>query len=197
MFSFLTFVCRLIFNLGMSKKDLLVQVSLQQKEIEIFKRRHRSRRVRFVHSDRIILSILNRIGYIKDHLSVVKQETILHWQKQLIKHFWTFKRKKRVGRPPISNEIKGVILAMKNDNLYWGYKKIQGELLKLDIELDKNTIRNILSDFRRKGKIKESLSWKQYLRLQIYSLYAMDFFTIDTILTQRLYAFFIIYHQIR
>ena len=121
----------------------------------------------------------------------------MHWQKQLIKHFWTFKRKKRVGRPPISNEIKQLILAMKNDNLYWGYKKIQGELLKLDIDLDKNTIRNILSDFRRKGKIKESLSWKQFLRLQIHSLYAMDFFTIDTILNQRLYVFFIIYHQTR
>ncbi len=48
MFLLLTFVCRLIFNLGMSKKDLLVQVSLQQKEIEIFKRRHRKKRVRFV-----------------------------------------------------------------------------------------------------------------------------------------------------
>ena len=36
---------------------------------------------------------------------------------------------------------------MKNENLYWGYKKIQGELLKL----------------------------------QIHSIYAMDFFTIDTI----------------
>ena len=31
MFSFLTFVCRLIFNLGMSKKNLLVQVSAQQR----------------------------------------------------------------------------------------------------------------------------------------------------------------------
>ena len=197
MFSLLTFFLGLIFNLSKSKKQLLAQISLQQKELEILKRHHRKKRVRFVHSDRIILSILNRIGYIKDHLSIVKPETILHWQKQLIKHFWTFKRKKRVGRPPISNEIKQLILAMKNDNLYWGYKKIQGELLKLNIDLDKNTIRNILSDFRRKGKIKESLSWKQFLRLQIHSLYAMDFFTIDTILNQRLYVFFIIYHQTR
>jgi len=137
MFSLLTFFLGLIFNLSKSKKQLLAQISLQQKELEILKRHYRKKRVRFVHSDRIILSILNRIGYIKDHLSIVKPETILHWQKQLIKHFWTFKRKKRVGRPPISNEIKQLILAMKNDNLYWGYKKIQGELLKLDIDLDK------------------------------------------------------------
>ena len=77
MFSFLTFVCRLIFNLGMSKKDLLVQVSLQQKEIEILKRRHRSRRVRFRHSDRIVFSILNNVGHLKESLTLVNPETVL------------------------------------------------------------------------------------------------------------------------
>ena len=86
---------------------------------------------------------------------------------------------------------------MKNDNLFWGYKKIQGELKKLDINLDKKTIRNILNGFRQRGKIKQSLTWKRFLSLQIDSIYAMDFFTIDTILKQRFYVFFIIYHRTR
>jgi hypothetical protein len=197
MFSFLTFLFRLIFHLLESKKRLLLQVSLQQKELEILKRHHEKKRVRFLHSDRIVLSILHRIGHIKDHLSIVKPETVLGWQRELIKHFWTFKRKRRIGRPPVSHEIRQLILSIKNDNLYWGYKKIQGELLKLDIRLDKNTIRNILSDFRRKGKIRQSLTWKQFLRVQIHSFYGMDFFTIDTMMKQRFYVFFIIYHQTR
>jgi len=71
MFSLLTFFLGLIINLSKSKKQLLAQISLQQKELEILKRHHRKKRVRFVHSDRIILSILNRIGYIKDHLSIL------------------------------------------------------------------------------------------------------------------------------
>ncbi len=100
MFSFLAFLFRLIFHLFESKKRLLVQVSLQQKELEILKRHHRKKRVRFRHSDRIILSILHRVGHIRDHLSIVKPETVLGWQRQLIKQLWTFKRKKRVGRPP-------------------------------------------------------------------------------------------------
>jgi len=127
----------------------------------------------------------------------VKPETVLRWQRQLIKQFWTFKRKTRVGRPPVSHEIKRLILAMKNDNLYWGHKRIQGELLKLNIHMDKNTIRNILSDFRRRGKVKQSLIWKQFLSQQIHSLYAADFFTVDTILNQRFYVYFIIYHKSR
>jgi hypothetical protein len=197
MFSSLTFLFRLILNFGKSKKALLLQISLLQKEIEILKRKQGRRRIRFLHSDRIIISILNRVGHLKEHLILVKPETVLGWQRQLIKHFWTFKSKKRVGRPPVSNEIKQLVLAMKNDNLFWGYKKIQGELKKLDIHLDKKTIRNILNDFRWKGKIKESLTWEQFLRLQIHSIYAMDFFTVDTVLRQRYYVYFIIYHQTR
>ena len=76
MFYLLAFLFRLMFNLFESKKQLLAQISLQQKELEILKRHHRKKRVRFLHSDRIILSILNRIGYIKDHLSIVKPETV-------------------------------------------------------------------------------------------------------------------------
>ena len=197
MFSLLTFLSRFIFNLCKSKKELFVQISIQQKEIEILKRKQGRRRIRFLHSDRIVFSILNRVGHLKDRLTLVKPETVLRWQRQLIKHFWTFKRTKRVGRPPVTNEIKQLVLAMKNDNLFWGYKKIQGELQKLDIHLDKKTIRNILNDFRRKGRIKQSLTWEQFLRLQIHSIYAMDFFTVDTILQQRFYVYFMIYHKTR
>jgi transposase InsO family protein len=86
---------------------------------------------------------------------------------------------------------------MKNDNLNWGYKKIQGELIKIGITLDQKTIRNILNDFRRKGKVKKSLTWKKFLKLQIHTIYAMDFFTMDTIQNQRLYVLFILSHKTR
>ena len=86
---------------------------------------------------------------------------------------------------------------MKNKNLYWGYNRIQGELLKLGIELDKKTIWNILNSFRRNGKVKRSVTWDQFLKTHIKSLYAMDFFTVDTLLNQRFYVFFIIRHKTR
>ena len=49
---------------------------------------------------------------------------------------------------------------MKNDNLLWGVKRIQGELLKLDISLSTKTIRKILQGFRRRGKIQSSITWR-------------------------------------
>ena len=170
---------------------------MQKKEIEILQRRNQKKRLKFYQSDRIIFSILCRMGHIKGAISIVKPETVLRWQQHLIKSFWTFDSKNRVGRTPVRSEIKQLILSMKNDNLYWGYKKIQGELLKLSIALDKKTIRNILADFRRKGKVKKSQTWRQFIRIQIHSIYAMDFFTIDTILFQRFYVYFIIYHRTR
>ena len=197
MFALLTFIFSVIFNLIKSKKKLIIQNCLQKKEIDILKRQNQKKRLNIKHPDRIIFSILSKIGNIKEIIAIVKPETVLRWQKELIKHFWTFKTRNRVGRPPVQCEIKQLILSMKNDNLYWGYKKIQGELLKLGIVLDQKTIRNILNDFRRSGKIRRSLTWKQFLRLQIHSIYAMDFFTIDTVLNQRFYVYFILYHKTR
>ncbi len=80
MFSLLTFLFGLIFNLFKSKKELLIQISLHKKEIEILKRQHRKQRLGFQHSDRIILSILTRIDQIKESISIVKPETVLGWQ---------------------------------------------------------------------------------------------------------------------
>jgi transposase InsO family protein len=76
-------------------------------------------------------------------------------------------------------------------------KKIQGELIKLNIFLDTKTVWNILRNFRRKGKIKNCLNWKKFLEMHIETLYAMDIFTIDTIFNKRFYVFFIISHKTR
>jgi len=186
-----------IFNLRKSQKDLLIQITILQKEVEILKRSNEQRHLRIKKADRVILAIINSISHIKDKLTIVSSDTILRWQSDLIKSFWTFKPKKRSGRPAISHEIRQLILSMKNDNLYWGNRKIQGELLKLGVKIDEKTIRNILCGFRRKGKVKHSLTWKKILKLQAHSIYAMDFFTIDTILNQRFYICFIIYHKTR
>ena len=197
MFSFITFLFRVILNLFKSKKQLSIQNCLQKKEIEILLRQNQKKRLNIFHSDRIILSVINAAGHIKETISIVKPETVLRWQRELIKKFWTFKTKNRVGRPPVPNEIKQLILNMKDDNLYWGNKKIQGELLKLGITLDDKTIRNILADFRRRGKVRKSLTWRKFLTLQIHSIYAMDFFTIDTVLGQRYFVFFLLHHATR
>jgi hypothetical protein len=75
----------MIFNLSKSKKKLVIQLHVHKKELEILKRLNQKKRIKIKHYDRVIFSILNRIRSIKDIISIVKPETVLLWQKQLIK----------------------------------------------------------------------------------------------------------------
>ena len=53
MFCLITFLFRIFFNLFKSKKELIAQISIQQKEIEILKRKQGKSRIRFQHSERV------------------------------------------------------------------------------------------------------------------------------------------------
>ncbi len=161
-------------------KNILLKIMILKKENEILKRKNR-KRIKFRFIDKLFFAILNNISKkVKEYVTLIKPETVLKWQSNLIKKFWTFpSEKSKVGRPPVPKEIKRLILEIKNNNLYWGYQRIQGELLKLGIKLDKITIRNILMNFRRNGRIKKGIAWSQFLESHAKSIYAMDFFTVD------------------
>ncbi len=172
---------------------------LLKKENQVLRRKIKLQRIRVDRFDKFIFVFLNLIGDIRNLITIVSPRTLLNWQNKLIKSFWTFKQKdSHPGRPPVSGEVKNLILEMKNDNLFWGAKRIRDELLmKLNISLHKKTIQNILIDFRRRGKIKKALTWKKFLESQVDSIFAMDFFTVDTLFNQRFYIHFIICHKTR
>ena len=98
-------------------------------------KRKRKKRALTNHFDRLFFVILNKITNIKDHITIVKPETVLRWQRSIIKRFWTYKSSgKNKGRKATSKDLRYLILSIKNDNILWGVKKIQGELLKLDTQ---------------------------------------------------------------
>jgi putative transposase len=198
MIAFFSTLLRLFIHVFRSKGNILSENALLKKENEILLRKTGRRRVHFDFYDKLFLVALNRAADIKHRLTLVKPETVLSWQRTLIKRFWTFGHSAaKRGRKPVDADIKNLILSMKNDNLLWGVKRIQGELLKLDISLSTKTIRKILRSFRRRGKIRKSLTWKQFLTAQIQFIYAMDFLTVDTMLGKRFYVFAVISHKTR
>ena len=193
----LTFV-RLFFNLFKSKKLLVCEIAMLKTELQILKRKVKLKRIITTDKDRIFFALLQIIANIKDRITIVKPETVLKWQRMIIKNNWTFKSSsKRRGRKPISKDIQDIILRIKNDNILWGVRKIQGELRKVNIFIDHKTIWNILRTLRRKGKIKKYLNWKKFLKMRTETIYATDFFTIDTIFNKRYYVFFIICYKTR
>ncbi len=118
--------------LSSTKKELMAKILLLQKENTILKRslEVKKKRPRFNFEDRLFYSILNRItDKTRYHFTLVKPETVLKWIRRFIKGYWHFSQKnKKTGRPETSNEIKQLVLKMKNENICWGNGKIQGEL---------------------------------------------------------------------
>jgi transposase InsO family protein len=185
----------------LSRKELALRLMVVSKEKEILERRINLNniRVRFFSLDKLFISLLCNISKkAKAAVSLVQPSTLLKWCRDFIKKRWTFPNEsKSVGRSSVASEVKQLILTMKNENIYMRTGKIQGELLKLGIDLSLSTIRRILRDFRKQGKLKSSLTWKQFITSHMSSLFSMDFFTVDSLFGKRFYVFFIMFIKTR
>ncbi len=130
-------------------------------------------------------------------VSLVTPRTLLRWHRALVRRKWR-QPSGRVGRPPLSPEVRELVLRLARENPRWGHRRICGELRKLGFVVSATTIRRLLSGAglgpapRRGGP-----SWREFLRSQAASVIACDFLTVETILLRRFYVLFFIAHANR
>jgi putative transposase len=99
----------------------------------------------------------------------------------------------RSGRPSLDEDVQQLIVRLAKENPRWGYQRIQGELLRLGVQVSATAIRTTLRRHRLDpAPRRASTTWRAFLRRQAAGIMACDFFTVDTVWLRRLYVLFFI-----
>jgi putative transposase len=193
LFSLLYFLVRRLLGAGGRRPDERdVELLVLRHQVKVLQRQ--MKRPRLSHLDRVLLAAASRAMSRTSWSSfIVRPETLLRWHRELVRRKWTYRRTGHPGRPPIEPDVRDLIVRIGRENPRWGYQRIRGELLKLEIRISATTVRTILLRAgldpapRRAGP-----TWTEFLRSQAAGILATDFFTVETIRLKTLYVLFFI-----
>ncbi|MEV5718904.1 transposase [Amycolatopsis mediterranei] len=182
----------LLVLLGRSSASKDVELLVLRHEVAVLRRGNPKPRLDW--ADRAVIAALVRLMPTGLRLHrLVTPATILRWHRRLVAAKWTYPH--RHGRPPVDEAITGLVERMATESHHWGYKRIQGELLKLGHRVGASTIRRILKRARvpPAPDRRTDTSWRRFLRTQAATMLACDFFHVDCAFTlKRIYVFFVL-----
>lgn len=124
---------------------------------------------------------------------IVKPETVVAWHRRSLRLFWTWKSRRRVGRPGVPPDVRQLIRTMAEANPLWGAPRIHGELLKLGIAVSQATVAKYMPRHRRPP----SQNWRAFLTNHVGQVMAADFFVVPTATCRLLFVLVILAHQRR
>jgi putative transposase len=147
--------------------------------------RRQNPRPRLDWADRAVLAALARLLPKPLRMGrLVTPDTLLRWHRRMVRWHWTCPH--TGGRPPIDAKLAILIEQMARENPSWGYKRIQGELLGLGIQVGASTVRRVLKRLRiPPAPQRDHPTWRRFLRTQAATTLACDFFHVDCAVTLR------------
>ncbi len=129
-------LARLLVTSGLDDGSKDLEILVFRHQLRVLQRTSGPPKLRTV--DRVLLAAASR-AIPRDRWAtfIVTPATLLRWHRQLVKRKWTYGRTGRPGRPPIDPEIRELILRLARENPRWGCVRIEGELRKLGIRVER------------------------------------------------------------
>jgi transposase InsO family protein len=169
-----------------SRKDLNAENAILRQQLIVLKRQ--VKRPKFSNGDRLRLVFLSRLTKFWDSaLHLVQPQTVLRWHRDLFRRYWKRKSRPKNRKPRIPQETIGLIKEMAEKNWLWGAEKIQGELLKLGINISKRTIQKYMKKVRKRS----SQNWATFLKNHAHEVWSCDFTTATSLFFIPIYIFVI------
>jgi putative transposase len=145
------------------------------------------KRIPFTDAQRLRLAVKGKAltpDERKGCCQMVRPSTILAWCRQLAaKKYNSSTQRKKPGRPRKPDEIRELFIRLARENLGWGYTKIRDALRGLKVEIGRSTVASILKEagFEPVHERTRKRTWKQFIRSHWETLYACDFFAVETL----------------
>ena len=123
-------------------------------------------------------------------------DTILRWHRMLVARKSDYsERRKNTGRPPISDEVRQLVVRMATENPGWGYDRIQGALANLGHEISDQSIGNILKEhgIEPAPERKRQATWKTFIKAHWDVLGTIDFTTVEVWTKGELVTYYLLF----
>ena len=140
--------------------------------------------------ERLVLTVLQWLRPLHERLSsLFTPDTFRRWHRELVRRKWDGPH--RINkRKTIPLQTQLVVWRLSQENPTWGYRRIQGELQKIGIDISATSIRRITAPKRRPGPKRDT--WRQFMRSQASSIIACDLLTVESVKLTTLHVLFFI-----
>lgn len=183
---------------GWAHRRQLIIIEYLQAENSMLKERLHGKRIRFSDAERALLARKAKaVGRkaLRKLDTLVSPDTLMRWHRRLVAEKWNFAHRRGPGRPGVMREISALIVRMAQENLGWGYTRIQGALASLRHKVSRGMVANVLKSngVEPTPARCRRTTWSTFLKAHWKVFAASDFFSVEVWTARGLETYYVLF----